>query len=102
MKSICIFLFIFLLIENIDSQSFGGTLSGSSTVCAGSNNGLLTLSNYSGGILRWETANTINGPWFTIAHTSHTFNYLNLQQSAFFRVAVQANGFSIAYSNVVQ
>jgi len=102
MKNILYVLLFVLTTKNIRSQSIGGTLTGGATVCAGSNNGLLAVSNYSGGILRWETANNLNGPWLTIAHTSQTFNYVNLQQSAFFRVAVQSIGFSIAFSNVVE
>jgi len=43
-----------VVIDVPPTQSIGGTLSSSASICSGQNSGLLTLNGYSGTILRWE------------------------------------------------
>lgn len=93
---ICLNLFQFLF-----SQSVGGTLNTNTTVCSGVNNGNLTLSGYTGSILRWEYAYTSTGPWTPVFFTSNTYNYINLVQSTYFKVIVQQTGYSEVSSNIV-
>jgi gliding motility-associated-like protein len=81
-------------------QSAGGVLSGSASVCQGSNNGVLTVSSYSGAITRWEYSNGSAGPWSTMSFSSASYNFINLQQTTYFRVIVQLQGYPEATSNV--
>lgn len=67
----------------------GGTVSGSTTVCSGSNSGSLTLSGESGTILAWITSTTgPSGPWTLVANTTASQSYLNLTQTTYYGVIV--------------
>ncbi len=91
---------LLVLNQNL-AQSFGGSLSSNTTVCQGNNTGQLSVTGYSGSINRWEYAYNNTGPWTPIVFTSNTYNYTNLLQSTYFRVAVQLTGYPEAMSNTV-
>ena len=57
---------------SITSKTVGGTLSGSTTVCGGSNTGTLTLSGQTGNIQSWDSAGSATGTWYTISNTTNT------------------------------
>lgn len=63
-----------------------GTISGSTTVCTGSNSGTLTLTGHSGTITKWQ-GNTGSG-WYDIALTGPSLAYNNLTQTTSYRVVV--------------
>ena len=66
----------------------GGALSpATSTVCAGSNAGTLTLSGYTGTIVKYQS-NSGNG-YVDIANTTPTYTFSNLPGTISFRVIVQ-------------
>lgn len=95
-------LFIILIASlNLSSQSSGGVLNSNTTVCQGSNNGILTLTASVGNILRWEFSQNVTGPWATIGFNGTIYAFSNLVQSTYFRVVVQQIGYPIAYSNAV-
>ncbi|MGB4096046.1 MAG: PKD domain-containing protein, partial [Bacteroidales bacterium] len=86
----------------VDPATIAGTLSGSSTeVCVGSNSGIMTLSGYTGNIIRWEKR--INGgAWINIANTTDTYNEdLTIEGIYEFRVLVQSGVCDSAYSNTL-
>ncbi|MCX6276977.1 MAG: T9SS type A sorting domain-containing protein [Bacteroidetes bacterium] len=69
-------------------QSEGGTLAGNATVCTGTNSVTLTLTGYTGTILKWQF--TTNGnDWFDIAHTDPVLTATNLTISTAYRAVVQ-------------
>ena len=77
----------------------GGTLSpANSTVCAGFNSGTLTLTGYTGSILKYQ-ANYGSG-YVDIANTSPTYTFSNLTQTTSFRAVVQ-NGTNAAVTSTV-
>lgn len=92
----CVFYSILL-----KSETVSGTLTNPATVCANSNNGVLTLSGYIGNILRWEYSLNGSSLWTSIINTSASYNYSNLSQTTYFRVIVQKPSFSVVSSNVV-
>jgi gliding motility-associated-like protein len=100
LKRYIIALFLFMT-HFMQAVTVPGTVSSSATVCAGSNTGTLTLTGYSGAVVRWEYS--LNGAslWTTIANTSATYAYINLPQNTWFRAVVQASGFPEASSNTV-
>jgi hypothetical protein len=67
-----------------------GTLAGGTTVCAGTNSGTLTLSGFSGRIVRWERSvdNFVNK--FDIINASPTLRYTNLTTSTTYRVVLSS------------
>ena len=77
----------------VSAAPTGGTLSGGTSVCGGSNSGILTLSGHSGGsIVRWEssTDNFATAPT-VIANTQNFYAYTNVAVTTSYR-AVLANG----------
>ena len=76
----------------------GGTLSPNmTTVCTGSNSGTLTLSGYTGNIVRWESSTNGGGTWTTITNGSTTYSYSNLTQTTLYRVLL-SDGTCSSYS----
>lgn len=80
--------------------SVGGSVSGSTTVCSGSNSGTLALNGQTGNILRWESS--INGgtSWTPIVNTTAIQTYSNITQTTQYRVVVQNGVCSQAISSV--
>jgi hypothetical protein len=94
-------LFSFLWAMISPAQSDGGILQSNTVVCSGNNNGLLTVSSYSGTIVRWEHSSNANGPWSTMAFQSPSYNYINLTENTYFRAVVQLTGYAEDHSNIV-
>jgi gliding motility-associated-like protein len=83
-------------------QTSAGVLGTASTVCQGTNSGMLSLSSYSGSIIRWEFSTSAFGPWSVMSFNSPVYTYSNLAQSTWFRAVVQLSGYSAISSNAVQ
>lgn len=73
----------------VNGPSVGGQLTGATVVCANQNFGTLSLTNYTGNIVKWQFSND-NIAWTDIANTSATQNYTNLSATRYYRVEVQA------------
>jgi len=80
----------------------GGTLSGGATpTCINTTTGQMSVSGYSGTILRWEKQLNAGG-WTTITNVANTYNDTPTQAGTWdYRVVVQSVGCSVAYSSVV-
>lgn len=72
----------------VDAPSVGGTVTMDDTVCAGSNNGTLTLSGHTGNVIGWEYSTDGGVTWINIANTTTSQAYLNLMQTTMYRVRV--------------
>lgn len=83
----------------VSKGSIGGTLSGSTTLCSGSNSGTVTLSGYRGDILRWEMSSSPGGPWINLANTTNSISYQNLEDSTYYRAVVKNGGCSEIFSD---
>lgn len=84
----------------VSPVSVGGTISGSTTVCSGTNSGTLTLSGYTGNIVRWEYSTDGGGTWINIANITTSQNYTNLTQTRQYRAVVQSTPCSSIYSGI--
>lgn len=73
----------------VNDPTVAGSIAGSAGVCAGSTSGLLTLSGYTGTIVRWEYAVSPFTTWTTIANTTNTYTSGALTQTTQFRAVVQ-------------
>jgi gliding motility-associated-like protein len=78
-----------------------GTLSGTATVCAGTNSGNITLSGYTGNILQWEYSTDGGGTWDVIAFTGATYSFSNLNITTLYRAQVQSGVCGPQYSNTI-
>jgi gliding motility-associated-like protein len=79
----------------VSPASNGGTISGSGSVCFGTNITLLTLSGYDGTVLKWQSSedNWLNS--FDINVTTSTYTAVNLTSSTQFRAVVSGICFQV-------
>ncbi len=83
----------------VNPATEGGTLSGGTAVCAGTNSTTLTLSGNVGGVVRYEQS-TDGTSWTTAATTTATtYTAVNLTQTTYFRAVVLNIGCLAAYSS---
>ncbi|WP_037299900.1 hypothetical protein, partial [Runella limosa] len=83
----------------VDPINVGGAISGSATVCSGTNSTVLTLSNQVGDIQTWQlslTSDFMNAT--NIANTTTTFTATNLTQTTYYRAVVQSGVCAPAFS----
>lgn len=83
----------------VTAPSDGGQVTGIDTVCEGVNAGTLTVSGYTGNIIRWETSSNGN-LWSNLTNKGTVQSYTNLSQTMYYRAAVQNGNCNIAYSSV--
>ncbi|PKR79828.1 hypothetical protein CW751_12790 [Brumimicrobium salinarum] len=76
-----------------------GSISGGASVCATSASGVLTLSGNSSTIIEWESSTDSGMTWATIANTTTTENYTNLNQTTWYRVLIDGGVCPDQYSD---
>lgn len=85
----------------IDEVSVGGDITGSASVCSGTNNGTLTLQNYTGSIVEWQYSTTDAGSGYSsIANTTATQDYTDLTTTTYYRAVIQNGVCAQTYSAV--
>lgn len=84
----------------ISPKAVGGSVSGTQTVCSGSNTGVLSLSGQTGNVVRWDSAASPSGPWYQIANINLNQTYSNLITTTYFRAIVGNGNCSIDSSSV--
>jgi gliding motility-associated-like protein len=75
----------------VDPASVGGTISGSTTACGGSNNGSLNLIGYVGTVQNWESSTDGGTTWTPIVNATAIQNYTNIVVTTIYR-AIVASG----------
>ncbi|WP_310560238.1 PA14 domain-containing protein [Flavobacterium sp.] len=81
------------------SPSVGGTVSGATSVCTGTNSTVLTLSGHTGTVTRWESSlNNFATAGTTIANTTTTLTATNLTVTTSYRAVVTRSGCASANS----
>ncbi|HRN78627.1 MAG TPA: T9SS type A sorting domain-containing protein [Ferruginibacter sp.] len=76
----------------------GGTVSASTTVCAGVNTGNVQLNGHTGNIVRWQSSVNGGSTWTNIAHTGSTFTFNNLTQTTQFRAEINNTACASVYA----
>jgi len=94
----CIAVFSSSATITVNPPSVGGTVSGGTTVCSGTNSGNLTLAGHTGSITRWEYSTDAGVTWTNIVNTTATQAYLNLTATRWFRARVTSTGCAGVYS----
>ncbi|MFY7886397.1 MAG: PKD-like domain-containing protein, partial [Dolichospermum sp.] len=90
------------LIITVDSVTIAGNLTGTDTVCTGTNSGILTLLNKRGSIVNWQLSNTLP-TWNNIGTTTvNPYTYNNLTQTTWYRVLVKNGVCPAAFSDSVR
>lgn len=86
-------------IVTVSPASVGGTITGGTTVCTGTNSGTLTLAGHTGNITRWEFSTNAGATWTNIANTTTTQTFTNLTATRYFRALVTSAGCTGVYSS---
>ena len=81
--------------------SVGGTLTGTAAICIGASASTLTLTGYTGTIIRWESSTNGGTSWNTIANTTDTYNPGSPSTTTLYRAVVQSGTCVAATSNTV-
>jgi gliding motility-associated-like protein len=89
-------------VVNISSASIGGSLSGNTTVCSGTNTGVVNLSGSNGSILRWEMSSSLGGPWINLANTTTSTSYENITNTTYYRAVVKNGSCAETFSSTAQ
>ncbi|MBL7703177.1 MAG: M36 family metallopeptidase, partial [Ferruginibacter sp.] len=71
-----------------------------SQVCGTTNSGTLTVAGHNGGVIRWESATNIAGPWTPIANTTTTYTFNNITQTMYYRAVTQFGTCAAANSSI--
>ncbi len=84
----------------VSPLSVGGTVTGGTTICSGSNSGLLTLAGQTGSVVKWQSANNAAFTGATdIVNTSTTYTSGALTANTYFRAVVQSGTCAVANSS---
>lgn len=88
----------------VNPASVGGTVNGSTTVCATSNSGTLTLSGHVGTIIKWQSSDLsdFSAGVLDIPNTSTTLSFVNISATTYYRAAVASGVCVFAYSSVAE
>lgn len=86
-------------IITVSPTSVGGSISGGTTVCSGSNSGSLLLSGQTGSVVRWEFSTDGGLTFGNITNTSTSQSYTNLTQTTIYRALVKSGACSSTYSS---
>jgi gliding motility-associated-like protein len=91
--------------DTVDLVIFPGTVPGvlqsDAFVCENSNSGSLTLSGYTGTIIRWESSVDSGSSWTVISNTTANYHYQQLTGTTQFRAVVQSGPCNAVASNTV-
>ncbi|WP_290842182.1 proprotein convertase P-domain-containing protein [Flavobacterium sp.] len=85
----------------VSAVNVGGTLSGNATFCSHTNSGTLTLTGYTGTQLSWEYSfDNFATAGIPFVNSGATYNYSNVSQTTYYRVAVSNAACPVQYSSV--
>lgn len=88
-----------LFVVNVDQASAGGSIVGTSPVCAQLNTGALQLIANTGSVMNWQQSSNGGMSWNSISNTSSNLTFTNLVTSSVFRASVQNGICPSAFSN---
>lgn len=83
----------------VNPTSVGGTLSGSTSVCNGTNSTVLSLTGQIGTVVKWQYS-TDGSNWNDISNTNSSYTASNLSVTTQYRVVVKSGTCSEVYSSI--
>ena len=83
----------------VSPTSVAGSISGTATVCSGTNSTILTLSGNTGSVTRWESSlDNFSTAGTTIVNTTSTYTATNLSATTYYRAVVTSGSCAAANS----
>ncbi len=101
-NGLCVPVFSDTVLISVDQNTIPGVLSGATTVCGGTNTGVLSLAGHFGTILEWQRSTTGSDPWVPFANVNTTFTFSDLNETTYYRARVRNGVCAEAFSNVVK
>lgn len=92
-KSLLLFLILSSLSLKLNAQSVGGTTTGAKDFCSTTNSGYVSVVNYKGSILFWQSSTDGGITWVANANQQPNQTYFNLAQTTCYRAVVQDGAF---------
>lgn len=89
-----------IITVNVSPATIGGTLIPSATVCASSNGGTLTLTNFTGNVIGWEFSNDGGINWIPLSNITSSQTYSMLTTTTLYRVKVKSGVCPEQYSTI--
>lgn len=86
----------------IQEPPVGGYVTGGAPICTGSNSGELTLIDYFGNIVRWESSVSPFTVWDPIANTIDTYTSGILTETTRFRAVLKTGAYDEVYSDYTE
>ncbi|MGZ3865041.1 MAG: T9SS type B sorting domain-containing protein [Bacteroidia bacterium] len=83
----------------VNNPSVGGSVSGSTTVCASGNSGAMNLSGQTGTVQSWESSSDGGVTWSSIVNTTSSQNFSNLSTSTMYHALVKSGVCPVATSS---
>ena len=74
----------------VNPTSVAGTVGPNVTVCSGTNSGTLTVTGFTGSIVKWQISSNSGSTYSDIANTTSTLNFSNLPGTRLYRVIVKS------------
>jgi len=89
-----LFILVFLFVSSgLFGQSIGGNTSGSADYCNALNSGFISLNDYTGIIIEWQTSVDNGNSWTPTLNLTATQSYNNVAVTTWFRAIVQNGTF---------
>lgn len=87
----------------VSPATVGGTVLSDASVCSGNNSTVLTLTGYTGSIIKWQssTMQSFNSP-VDIANTTNTLTVTNIMTTTYYRAVVQSGNCTVVNSSQVK
>ena len=85
---------------NIDTvfvtpQTVSGNITGPTSVCSGSNSGILSLTGHTGSIIDWILSTNNGTTWISLGNTLTNYNFTNINQTSWYRAIIQSGNCNI-------
>ena len=78
------------VLVTVNTPTVGGSVSGGTPVCSGSNSGLLTLTGQTGNVIKWQNSVYPYSTWTDIANTATLYTSGALTENTRFRAVIQS------------
>lgn len=72
------------------TQAVAGIINAPTTVCATGNNGVLSLTGYTGTTINWQSSTNNGITWASLPNTTDTLHYTNITQATMYRAIVHS------------
>lgn len=86
----------------VSSNAVGGFTGNDTTVCTGTNSGIIQLTGFTGTITRWQSSVNNGAAWSTVNNTTPLLSYTNLTTTTWYRALIESGPCPSAFSDTTK